>query len=374
MPTRRLAIIQEYVPVYRLAFFDLLVSELAEYGIACDIIASLRPPGSYSKRGDAAKGADWLVPVPPAHSFEPWSSGPIFSGYGTDRYWRGYDGLVMGLRGTSLDLHLELLRKRRTGRKIGVWGHLSRFIKPPNSVDLALERWQMRRSDHVFAYTAQGADSAISAGVPREKVTAVMNSIDVSDLLSAYQELTQNVVNDFMARHSLMPGKIFGLLGGLDGSKRVSFIAEVLERLWLSDRRFKLIVGGQGEEEGLLSPAISRGQVIMLGYCGPHEKALILRVSQALLNPGRIGLVAVDSLAVGIPILTTDWDFHAPEFDYLHPGRDVFSCANTVADFSELIASISNPIGQLELHTGRPFPSIQVMAMNFATGVREMLA
>jgi glycosyltransferase involved in cell wall biosynthesis len=231
----------------------------------------------------------------------------------------------------------------------------------------------MRRCDHIFAYTRQGAALAIERGIPPEKVTAVMNSVDVDDLMVAYQGLTEADVQKFLAAHALVPGKIFGYIGGIDSAKRIEFLSTVLADVWHIDPQVKIVVAGRGNQQELLRPAVDRGQVIMLGYGGPAEKALVGKVSQALVNPGRVGLVAVDCLAIGLPILTTDWDFHAPEYDYLTPGCDVFTSRNDVAAFSRLILQNASGDGRIRQHSGRPHPTLADMVHNFASGVHAML-
>jgi glycosyltransferase involved in cell wall biosynthesis len=278
----------------------------------------------------------------------------------------------MDLRGTAIDLNLELLRKKRSGRKLGVWAHLSRAVKPPNALDLAVERWQMRRCDHIFAYTQQGADVAIGLGLPPHKVTAVMNSVDVSDLIHYYQKTSEQELSAFIATHGLIAGKTFAFIGGLDFWKRTTFLSKALDYLWTADPTIKLLIAGAGDEECLLDASADRGQVVKLGYCGPAEKAMVCRVSEAILCPGRIGLVAVDALAVGIPILTTKWGFHAPEYDYLAPGNDVVASADDPLAFCNLVLSVTNSTGVLPEHVGKRFPTIEDMVHNFAAGVRQM--
>lgn len=372
MTDLRLGIVQDYVPRYRVRFFDGLVGRLSEVGVDCVVIAGL-PAGSQAVRGDASASPDWLRRADP-REISVGRGGPRFVGYGTDRYWRDCDGVIMGLRGTAVDLHLEILRKRFSGRRIGVWGHLSRSVNPPNAVDLALERWQMRRTDHVFAYTKEGAEHAVAAGIRPQQVTAVMNSTDVTALIDAYEKLGPTDVRDFMDRYALTPGKTFGFVGGVDAPKRIPFLVNVLEALWEYDREVKLVLGGSGDQQALLTPAVLRGQVVPLGYAGSADKALIMRSSQALINPGRIGLVAVESLAVGIPILTTDWKFHAPEFDYLEPGQDVFVSRDDVNAFAQLVLTHSGP-GRVEReHIGKKYPTVDQMIENYLVGVQAMFA
>lgn len=240
-------------------------------------------------------------------------------------------------------------------------------------MDLAVERWQMRRSDHIFAYTRQGAETAVAGGIPPVKVTAVMNSIDTNELISEYRRLDDRYIETFSRQHGLVPGKIFGYIGGLDAAKRVDFLSDVLDRVWRTDREIRFLFAGRGNQQDMLSAAIARGQAIMLGYGGPAEKALLTRISQALINPGRIGLVAIECLAIGIPILTTDWKFHAPEYDYLTPGRDVYASMNDVENFAQLILGNASYERMPPVHTGRSYPTIEGMVRHFASGVHAML-
>lgn len=279
----------------------------------------------------------------------------------------------MGLRGADLDLHLELWRKRFSGRSVGVWGHISQSVSPPNTVDLALERLQMRLSDHVFAYTHEGYEYAIKAGIAPCKVTAVMNSTDVSVLRDFFARLSSAEVAAFQSKYSLVPGKTFGYIGGLDSSKRVNFLAETLNVVWRTDPEVKLLVAGSGEDQDLLSESVQRGQVIMLGYAGPVEKAMMMRTSEALLNPGRIGLLAVEAMAVGIPILTTDWPYHAPEFRYLEPDVDVYIASDEISAYVSLIAKHINRMEGVSPKVQSEFPRIEDMVDNFAGGVESML-
>lgn len=369
---QRVAIVQSYIPQYRVPFFDGLVRRLADSAIDCVVVAGQQRQWA-SARGHPEVAKNWLRQAGDQTEIAVGSTGPRFCGYGTDRHWRDCDGVVLTHRGTNVDLSLELLKKKFTRRRIGVWGHLSRSVKAPNPLDLGVERWQMRRSDHIFAYTQEGANIAVERGVSPRKVTAVMNSVDISGTVLAYADLDDADIDRFSTQHSLVPGKTFGYIGGLDAQKRVDFLVEFLDHMWQTDRDVKVLIAGRGNQEGLLSSAAERGQAIMLGYGGPTEKALISRVSQAIVNPGRIGLVAVDCLATGIPILTTDWDFHAPEFDYLTPGLDVFTSTNDVSAFATLVSNHKSDEGSVREHIGRPYPTIQDMIENFASGVEAML-
>ena len=207
MTDLRLGVIPDYVPQFRVQFFEGLLDRLSDLGIQCIVIAGA-PSGSQAARGDAADSSHWLRRASP-HELTIGRTGPRMYGFGTSRNWRDCDGVIHALRGTAIDLHLEILGKRFSGRRVGVWGHIGRTVNPPNAFDAMLERWQMRHSDHVFGYTQHCADAAISAGIPVEKITAVMNSIDTKALLDAYESLNAEDVANFVDMHSLTPRKVF---------------------------------------------------------------------------------------------------------------------------------------------------------------------
>lgn len=366
----RLGIVQDYVPGYRVGFFTRVIDRLAEKDIETFVIAG-HPRGAMGQRGDQAQSARWIRSGR-NRQFTIGRDGPCFSGFISDRNWRDCDGVILGLRGTALDLYAEIAKKRFSGRKLGVFGHLSRHVRQPNPVDLAIERWQMRHSDHVFTYTQAGVDVAAEAGVEPDKITAVMNSVDIQDVLDAYNEVDAESIDELAERYSLTPGKVFGYIGGLDADKRIAFLVDALDRIWQEDPEIKVLVGGKGEQADLLARAIERGQVIMLGFAGPEEKATTFRLSQSILCPGRVGLVAVETLALGIPLLTTDWPFHAPEIEYLTPGTDIFLAQDSPHEYARLVLEHVNHGFSFPRHVGNKYPTIDEMANNFARGVEAM--
>ena len=364
------AIVQEYVPRYRVGFFSGLVELLGESEIECIVIAGT-PVGSQAVRGDSTNAMPWLRTIEP-HRFAVGKRSVYF--YGTSRHWRACDGVIMQHRGISLDLNAELMQNSISARRVGVWGHIKPFVTAGNPIDLDIERRQMRRSDHVFAYTESGAQHARDAGASPSRVTCVMNSTDVSSLLKVSGDVDVAEVVRFQHENDLRPGQSFGWIGGHDNAKRVDFLVEVLDRLWDLDPDIKLVVGGRGDQEDLLKPAIERRQVVSMGFVGDTEKAIIFKSCEALLNPGRIGLIAVECMALGFPILTTDWPFHAPEYEYLIEGKDVFVSEDNVDSFVSLVLGHRHGNGITWRGRGRDYPTLEQMIGNFAHGVCAMMA
>jgi glycosyltransferase involved in cell wall biosynthesis len=284
--------------------------------------------------------------------------------------------VVVGHLGSSLDTYRAIFDAERRRIKVGVWGHIKSYVNDGHPLDLALERWQLRHVDHVFAYTPGGHDYAVAAGVDPLRVTTVMNATDTSRLELARDSVSNAEVLSFMSAHNLKWGRTLGYVGGLDSSKRIDFLAAALDRLWVSDPDIRIVVGGQGSDAAMLDRARLRGQVIMLGYVAVDEQALISRVASALLMPGRIGLVAVDALVLGIPVLTTAWPYHAPEHEYLVERQSQFTSPNNLASYVGLILdflSSRSAGGPPQFAPAWTYPTIESMVENFGSGVLKML-
>lgn len=113
----------------------------------------------------------------------------------------------------------------------------------------------------------------------------------------------------------------------------------------------------------------------MLGYADSVGQALIARASSALLMPGRIGLVAVDALVLGIPIITTDWKYHAPEAEFLVEGESCFTAIDDVDSYVSLVRTFLQERSWVEdgNHPSWRYPTIDGMVRNFSSGVLKML-
>jgi glycosyltransferase involved in cell wall biosynthesis len=364
----RVVIVQPYVPTYRTAFFEGLQRRLAEDGVEC-VVAAGAPRGDQADRGDAVH-PDWLVPV--KHTSLSIRGRSINFGVNPCP-WRHTDAVILGLEGSSIPVYRALLSARDTGIKVGLWGHIRPYVAPGHPIDLWLEKRQMHAANHVFAYTPGGRDYAIAAGISAGKVTAVMNSIDTSTLDAARASVMAEELQNFAEQWGITPSKTVCFVGGLDESKRIAFLADVLDELWSRDRSVRLLVGGNGPQKSLLKPAFDRGQAVDLGYLNTKEKALVMTASKAVAMPGRIGLVAVDALVMRRPIVTTAWPYHAPESEYLVEGISRFTSADNPCTYTDVLLRTLGSRGNQDGKDQWAFPNIKHMVENFAEGVNLML-
>ena len=97
------------------------------------------------------------------------------------------------------------------------------------------------------------------------------------------------------------------------------------------------------------------------------------------MNPGRVGLIAVDSMAMGTPIITRKLaGTHAPEIEYLDNPKSILIAENDLDDYvtksvlllnnPQMKREMSNILSELSLSF-----SAEEMARNFHLAVKANL-
>lgn len=362
-------IVQSYVPRHRVPLFEQLIAQLATHGVQVRVASGSAADANQADRGDEVRPG-WLERIA-------WTRiGPAQISHAR-KFYRGADAVIFPHEGSNLELSAALLARIVGGAtRVGVWGHLRSYVSDSNPFDAAIERWQLRRADRIFAYTATGASFAREAGAAADKIVTLNNTIDTDELSSEIKALDADTVQAFQARFNLVPARTIAYVGGIDESKRIDMLAETLDQLWETQPSVKLIVGGQGRSAGLLDRAVARGQVVQVGYADAKMKALIAATAQFIVNPGRVGLLAVDALAMGLPIVTTNWRYHAPEIEYLTTGKTVFTSADDTRSFARLVSDLltGDLLPAATDKTQFEIPALSDMVTRYSDGIIAMLS
>lgn len=362
---RELWVVQPYVPKYRVPFFEALRRSLSVEGVQLNVAAG-SPQGEQALRGDSTR-PDWLYS---ARDRVVRVAGRSVTLTRTAHLWRRADAVIVPHMGSSLDSLLAVAGRRV---RVGVWGHIAPYTSEGNPIDLAIERWQLRRADHVFAYTPGGTAYARAAGVEATKVTTVMNTVDTTALTLYLSKCTTAEISAFRVAHGIPEGPVLSWMGGLDATKRVQLLVDALEVLDARGSDVHIVVAGAGSESGKLGSARDRGQVTLVGYVDGAMKATVLKMSQGVVNPGRIGLLAVDALVAQRPVLTTEWPYHAPEAEYLTEGRSRLTSADDPVAFADLLQRAVDSFRTPAKGFLWSAPSLEDMVSNYKAGVMRML-
>ncbi|MDP9889821.1 glycosyltransferase involved in cell wall biosynthesis [Pseudarthrobacter enclensis] len=317
MKTRRplVVILQAYIPTYRAKFFEELIHRAGGRGIDVVVVAG-RPSGSQSKRKDAV-APPFVVPLK-QKEFR------LLGRRVTLRKWpraaAAADLVVLEQARRNIDVYRLLLPRSLRPTRIALWGHGADFAGSRGSFDVVLRKLLTRRADWFFAYSAVGGAAVQALGMPVERITELKNSTDTTKLRGDIVQLEESELWSFKELHSLGNNSA-AYIGALDAGKRIELLIEAGQEIARRVPGFRLLIAGDGPLRSKVCRADS--QYPWLTYIGTVDgsaKALLLASVKVLLIPGSVGLVAVDALTAGVPIVTTGDNAHGPEFSYLEPG------------------------------------------------------
>lgn len=367
--TRRVLIIQPYIPEYRVPLFSILHTLLREDDIDLQIAhGDLR--ASQATRGDAHE-LPFSLRVKARHP----RAGNTYVRHRRVST-RGIDLVVAEHALGAIDTY-EMLGGRRV--RTAVWGHARPLTDMERPMVARLARWQIARAAHFFAYTETDRDLAINWGADRHAITALNNTTDTRDLRARIDAVTPAEVETFKRTHGIGDGPVLLALGALDPSKRPSSIFRIVESLRDRVPGLQLVVAGNGPERALVEEyAAAHSWVRYIGRAGREDLAALSHLAVAIVNPGLVGLVAVDSFAMQTPIVTTAGTHHAPEFSYLADRVNaVIVDDNETAMRNALREILDDQVLQEKLRAGCRESadqfSIEAMAGQFRDGVLAAL-
>ena len=332
--SRSVVIVQSYVPSYRRPLFEQLRARLGASGVVLTLVTS-KPSRQQRERRDEVR-LDFQSVV---RGVSVTVRGRTVRWKAVWRKTRGADLVVCELASGVLENYsLSVWHKGR----LATWGHGYATTTRPHWLDTALERWLMRHSKVFFAYTERGRHQARENGLSDSRIVVLLNTIDTTGLRAAINKIARGQAREVPAAWDIGPDDmVCAFVGALDRSKRLDFLLDAGEAIWSEMPSFRLLIGGDGpDRDTVLRAASERPFVRYLGRVGDLEKAEIANVARVMLNPGRVGLVAVDSFVMGSPIVTTEWPLHAPEFDYLIPDENALITGDSVEEYARAVRDL----------------------------------
>jgi glycosyltransferase involved in cell wall biosynthesis len=330
--TLNLLVITPWIPVYDVPFYNGLHDTLAHHGVRLVVAYGDAPP-SMVRRADGGDGP-WARPLK--------TSWVTVSGreVAHRRIGSMMKALHPDLVVVEQALHtLEtypLLVQHAVGRYgLAMWGHGRSYSTTQSALGAALKQWLTRRGDWFFAYTQSGADHVVRHGFPPARVSVLNNTIDTERLRAELGAIQPVELDGFRQQHGLTVGKTALFLGGVDERKGIGFLLEAARIAGEMMPGFVLLIAGNGDSKPAAQAAELGGtSVRLIGRLNGSAKALALSAADVLAIPQRVGLVAVDSLVSGRPIITTDQPLNGPEYDYLVAGETSVVAGPTVAEYA----------------------------------------
>jgi glycosyltransferase involved in cell wall biosynthesis len=194
--------------------------------------------------------------------------------------------------------------------------------------------------------------------------------------------VSESMLADLRAQCNLGPKSIVGLYcGALYKDKRLDLLVSAADLIHKHYPDFRLVVIGTGSESSFVEAAFSsRPWATAVGRKGGVEKAAFFKLAHLILNPGLIGLIAIDAFCAGLPIVTTGGNtHHSPEVAMLvenltgffpEPNPQAYAQAviELLDDQTQYAKSREAAIAASKKYT------IENMVMNFADGIEACLA
>ena len=373
---KRVLIIQSQIKQYRVPFFAKLHAALENEGITLRVGYSDPPTSETGKQDNCDLPLEYGVKV---------------KGYwalGNRAIWQSLLGEVAAADLVIVEQankyvmnHLLLLCSTLGVKKMAFWG----LGENKQAGRLAISEWyrkkMLNRPDWWFAYTAGTADYLVRQGAPRGKITAVQNSVDTQELREQGAAIPQKTVCEEKRKLGFEADAPVGVFCGmLDPVKAIPFLIESAKLVKREIPEFHLIIAGGGPDAPLAEQAASAsgGWIHSLGPRFGAEKALILKMADVFLLPGRVGLAILDAFAAGLPLLTTDIPVHGPEAEYLEEGVNGLKVEHEVEVYARAVIDVlANPDRLRTLREGATRSadrySIEAMVRNFYDGITRCL-
>jgi glycosyltransferase involved in cell wall biosynthesis len=327
--TNKIVIITPYINTYREAFYFALQEKLTCEGISLEVLTG-KPFGIQSGSNDLGT----RFPSKRLYRFGYSFKGKILRFRIPTRSSLFCDLLVVEHATGNLETYFLLLLRKALGLKTAVWGHGYTITQKVSKFEMRLQRFMILISDYYLAYTEGSAERALSIGAKADKVFVLNNSIDTYNLI------------DLSRLDSGEPQFAEGwnalFLGSLTEGKEIEDLVILVDQIRSQHSDFRLIVGGEGPGKRFFTDHFRDSYVTHLGYLDDREKVRVSKECKVILSTGRIGLLAVDSFALGLPIVHRKYDFHGPEFEYLNT-HNSFPVENDEQFVSRIGSLMENP-------------------------------
>lgn len=358
---RRVTIVQERLPDYRVPFFLALNEALHRERVRLELLV-----GDHDGDGKRDSGeVPWAVSVP-LRTYK--IGGRSLTRHSLPARTLTTDLVIVEQASRHLSTYALLARRLAHGRPtLAWWGHGAN-LQAGDSTSVAVEvikRWVTRRGDAALAYTEGSATRFRRAGLGAENVFVVNNSVDTSWAQGI--SLTPDTRNRVL------------FVGALYDHKRLDLALATGDRLSRDLPDFRLDVLGDGPLRDMLDSAKrTRPWLVIHGRSQGQLKRDLFEKASLLLNPGLVGLVAVDSLAAGRPIVTRRHALHSPEFEYLSDNNAlIVEDASEVAYTQAVAGLLADPFRReglsLRARQDAQLYTLDEMVWRFSTAVVRMI-
>ncbi len=310
----RVLIVWDWMPDYRVAFFERLRHVLDANGVALTVAYGDRRA---QLAGGHASDLSWGV-FTPVTSFA--VGGLALEWQSCLRLAAAQDLVVVEQAARLILNHALQARRLLAPSRMAFWGHGANLQH--TSANHAAEVWKRMTVRHVdwwFAYTDATASLVASHGYPAARITVLNNAFDTDPLHEA--AVLPGAAASARAEFGISPSAhVAAYCGGLHREKRIDVVLEAARQLRERVADFHLLILGTGPlEEMVRRTAHSCPWIHYIGPVMSEERGRYLAAASVLMIPAAVGLVALDSFATETPLVAIAGADHGPEISYLEP-------------------------------------------------------
>jgi glycosyltransferase involved in cell wall biosynthesis len=235
---------------------------------------------------------------------------------------RNYGAVVLGPATLSLTTWLVLICRRLVGRRTYLWGQCGKF--GDRSLKRRLQEVMNRLATGLLVYGENEAVAATQLGLSRGRVHIVHNATrSNADVVARDDSATQFVRLQEAAEAARSRGEVtFLYVGRLNQDKRISVLLQAAERLRSSGfEAVSVDLIGDGDAKAELEAAYPHDWVRFHGWVfDSDELSGFFERATFVCSPWDMGLVAIDALRSGTPVLVPDNPRNGPEVEALTAG------------------------------------------------------
>jgi glycosyltransferase involved in cell wall biosynthesis len=307
------------MPHYREVFFEKLRKLALSEGIEVDVMYGQPRSDEISKKdvGTCSFAIETKIQYLPKARI-----GKIHGGFPDN-----YDLIILPHEAMILDITTQIMFRKKS-RTIAFWGHGRNFqAENKSSFSEIYKSYLAKKADYWFSYNRLSTEALKNQNIQSQNIFEVGNTIDLPR---------------FKIKQGFKESGIF--VGSLYKHKRIKFLLQAVAKITEQVPNFKFTVIGDGPDSGLVQQFANKYENV--SYLGvitdPKRKMSAYQMAGITICPGLVGLNIVESIKSYTPLITTTFDKHSPEIDYLNSNNGLMT-KNTLDDFVEgCIWSIAN--------------------------------
>jgi glycosyltransferase involved in cell wall biosynthesis len=310
-----LLVVQPALPHYRRPFFELLGRHVSSLTV---LHGDAPLAGAETEATDAIPGVRTL---PVAHR----QIGPALW---MPAMWhaagdRRFDVAVLGWNTRYPQLPAAMLRARRAGIGVVLWGHGYSIAERP-----ARRRYRnflTRYADAVLTYNQRAARDLVTDGLASPRVFVAPNALGAAAIEAATREWTMapQRLRRFREELGLHDDPVALHVSRLSNPGNLEVLLETWRAVVAVVPRARLVIVGDGPARDAVASAVARaglGRSVRCVGAVFDERAIApyFLIARLVLHPVKVGLSLNHAMAYGVPVVTfDDAARHSPEFEAL---------------------------------------------------------